>query len=148
MCCSLDTENGGIIGYEGCDLLGTDTGERYYEGEDLTPTSEWLECWTPDQKELTEERDHLIEGGVLVHAVRDVPCVIDGDPDVIPAGSYVYRVRFCDSRDSIEVCLEDGRIAEIVFDGTEDEEGEGLCWPYTIDGIDQEQYFDNLFFAD
>lgn len=146
--CSLNAETYEIVGYENCDLLGTDSGERVYAGENLTPVTEWLECWTPDAEELQNNRENLIEGGVLVHAVRDVPCVIDGDPDMIPAGSYVFRVRFHEDRDSIMVCLEDGRIAEIVFDGTESEDGEGLCWPYLIDGVDQEQYFDNLFYAD
>ena len=146
MACSLNEQTGMLIGDETCDLLGTDTGSRIYGGEDLAPETEWLDYWTPDEDDLKNNRESLIEGGVLIHASRDVPCVIDGDPDVIPEGSYVYRVRFCDTRDSIEVCLEDGRIAEIVFDNAgEDEE---YTWPYTIDGIDQEQYFDNLFFAD
>ena len=74
--------------------------------------------------------------------------LIDGDPDFIPADSYVYKVRFHEDRDLVEVCMEDGRIAEIVFDGTESEDGTYLQWPYTIDGVDQEQYFDNLLFAD
>lgn len=144
--CSLNAETCALIGWERMDLLGTGDGERVYEGEDLTPKSEWLECWTPSEEELKTERESLIEGGTLLHAVRDVPCVIDGDPDVIPAGSYVYRVRFHEARDSVEVCLEDGRIAEIVFDHAG--EDEAFVWPLTIDGIDQEQYFDNLLFAD
>ena len=80
--------------------------------------------------------------GVLLHAALPVPCTVDGQPTVIPADTYVYRLGFRDDDRLTEVCLPDGTRALIAC--TVGEHG----WPFLIDGRDALDYFDNLFFAD
>jgi len=129
--------------FERTDFLGTASGKRTYSGDGLTPDSEWLEmCDIPTAEELAEERDDLIEFGTLLHTVRPVPCTINGQPGTIPADSYVYRLRFRYDDDLTEVALPDGTVAQIAC--TQGEHG----WPYLIDGMDIQDCFDNLFFAD
>ena len=140
MYCAYDADEHEVVGWERTDLLGTGEGYRYYYGEELVPATDWLVCDAPTDEEIRTNREELIEDGVLLHTVRSVPCVIDGDPAEIPADSYVVQTCFCDEQDSTQVRLEDGRIAEIVFDEPE--------WPHSIDGLPQTDYFDNLFFAD
>ena len=131
--------------YERTDFLGTAEGKRTYSGDDLTPDSEWLiMSYIPTAEELAdeEELEWMIDGGVLLHTVLPVPCTVDGAPDAIPAGIYVYRLRFRADDELMEVALPDGRAARIAC--TIGEHG----WPYFIDGRDMTDYFDNLFFAD
>lgn len=125
------------------DFLGTAYGERAYRGDDLLPDSEWLDmCYIPTEQDLKTQREALIDGGILLHTVRPVPCTIDGQPGLIPADTYVYRTRFRAGDELAEVCLPDGTLAQIAC--TLGEHG----WPYLIDGQDITDCFDNLFFAD
>ena len=131
--------------YELTDFLGTAGGKRTYSGDGLTPDSEWLTMsYIPTAEELedAEEREWLIEGGVLLHTIQPVPCTIGGQPANIPADAYMYRTRFRADDEVAEVCLPDGTLAEIHC--AIGEHG----WPYLIDGRDMLDYFDNLFFAD
>ena len=131
--------------YERTDFLGTAEGKRTYSGDALTPDSEWLTMsYVPTAEELADEdeRSFMIDGGVLIHTILPVPCTVDGDSSVIPADTYVYRLRFRADDDLTEVALPDGKAARIAC--TVGEHG----WPYLIDGRDMLDYFDNLFFAD
>ena len=128
---------------ERTDFLGTASGRRTYSGDGLRPDSPWLEMsYVPTAEELKTDREDLIEEGVLLHTVQPVPCTVDGQPDLIPADAYVYRLRFRCDDDLTEVALPDGAVAQIAC--TQGEHG----WPYFIDGRDMLDYFDNLFFAD
>lgn len=128
---------------ERTDFLGTAFGVRSYSGDDLVPDSEWLEMSdVPTAEELETRWESMVDVGVLLHTVLPVPCTVDGQPSLIPADSYVYRLRFRADDDLTEVCLPDGTVALIAC--AEDEDG----WPYMIDGKDMSDYFDNLFFAD
>ena len=79
---------------------------------------------------------------MLLHTIRPVPCTVGGQPSLIPADTYVYRLRFRDDEQLAEVVLPDGAVAQIAC--AADEDG----WPCLIDGVDQIDCFDNLFFAD
>ena len=138
-------EDGALIFYEQTDFLGTAFGQRTYHGDDLVPDSPWLTmCSIPTPEELAdeEEREWLIDGGTLLHTIRPVPCTVDGENSVIPADTYVYRLRFHSDFVLAEVVLLDGTVARI--EGSVGEDG----WPYLIEGRDMLEYFDNLFFAD
>ena len=129
--------------YELTDFLGTAFGMRTYRGDGLTPDSEWLTLsYIPSAEELIDEREDLIDSGVLLHTLLPVPCTVDGQPALIPADTYVYRTRFRADDELTEVCLPDGTLALIA--GAVGEHG----WPFLIDGRDMLDYFDNVFFAD
>ena len=129
--------------YEIMNFLGTAFGERTYSGDDLQPDSEWLTMRNiPTAEELETEWEDLVEYGTLLHTILPVPCTVDGQPASIPEDSYLYRLRYRDDQELIEVALLDGTVAQIACDV-----GEGW-WPYLIDGRDMSDYFDNLFFAD
>ena len=128
-----------------CYLLGTTFGGRAYVGADLVPESEWYETGVLDRtKDWT--REDQIEFSFLLHVIRDLPCTIDGKSDVIEADTYLYFLRWRDTEDLAEVMTEDGRIAQIAFttEYSQTYEGESVITGYCIDGIDQEEYFDNL----
>ena len=136
-------EDGALWFYERTDFLGTAFGKRTYSGDDLHPDSQWLTMTNiPTAEELATEREDLIEFGVLLHTIRPVPCTVGGQPGLIPADTYVYRLRFRDDEQLVEVVLPDGAVAQIAC--AADEDG----WPCLIDGVDQIDCFDNLFFAD
>ena len=143
---SWEWENDALWFYERTDFLGTAFGQRTYSGDGLTPDSEWLtmcEIPTAEDLESEEDREFLIDGGTLLHTIRPVPCTVDGQPSLIPADTYLYRLRFRRNEDDLtEVALPDGTVAQIAC--TVGEDG----WPYLIGGMEMERYFDNLFFAD
>ena len=140
---SWEWADGALWFYEMTDFLGTAFGKRTYSGDDLHPDSQWLTMTNiPTAEELTTEREDLIEFGVLLHTIRPVPCTIAAQPGLIPADTYIYRLRFMGNDALAEVCLADGTVAQIAC--TVGEDG----WPYLIDGVDQIDCFDNLFFAD
>ncbi len=122
------------------DFLGSAGGKRTYSGDDLSPDSEWITMtYIPTAEELETEREDLIEYW-LRHTVRPVPCTIDGKPGMIPADTYLYPLRIRDDEQLAEVALLDGTVAQIACT-VED-------WYYYIDGLEQQEYFDNLIFAD
>lgn len=133
---------GEILGYERTDFLGTRSGWRFYTGETLEPISDWQDCRTPSKEELTTEREMLIEMGILLHAATDMPCKLNGDPYSIAKGSYVYLLRYSDELGLAELCTEDGTHLDVSFTRNEDD------WGYCIEGVQQDDCFDNLFYAD
>lgn len=135
--------DGALRFHEETDFLGTAFGMRTYSGDALTPDSQWLTMsYIPTAEELENEREDLIDGGILLHTIQPVPCTVDGQPSLIPADTYVYRTRFQAGEEVCEVCLPDGTLARIAC--TVGEHG----WPYLIGGLDMVDCFDNLFFAD
>ncbi len=142
---SWDWTNDALWFYEQTNFLGTAFGKRTYSGDGLTPDSEWLtmcEIPTAEELEAEEDRAFLIDGGTLLHTILPVPCTVDGQPSLIDADTYLYRLRFRNEDDLTEVALPDGTVAQIAC--TLGEDG----WPYLIAGVEMEKYFDNLFFAD
>ena len=130
------------------DILGTKFGKRTYHGEDLTPDSEWFDCDViPDDIPTARDRESLIEGGKLLHLVRDLPCTIDGEAAVIPAGSYIYMTRWHESYTQAEIRTEDGTVTALVTVERADPNDPEL-YGYLIDGLTQDTYFDNIFYAD
>ena len=131
--------------YEITDFLGTAGGKRTRSGDSLTPDSEWLTmCYIPTTEELETDLEDLVAYGDVIHTVLPVPCTIDGQPNMIPADSYLYRLRIRDDEELIEVKLLDGTVAKIACTLDKDDS----WWPYLIDGIEQDEYFDNLLYAD
>ena len=75
--------------------------------------------------------------------MRDLPCTVDGQPAVITKGNCLLLLRFNDSHTQAMVCTEDRSVQAIVDIDFNEEE-----WLYLIDGVEQDEYFDNLFYAD
>lgn len=129
------------------DILGTRLGGRTYHGEELTPDSEWFDCDViPDEIPSASDRARLIEGGKLLHLVRDLPCTIDGADALIPAGSYIYMTRWHESGTLAEIRTEDGTTALLTVERADPLDPE--LYGYLIDGVTQDTYFDNIFYAD
>lgn len=129
------------------DILGTRIGGRTYHGEELTPDSEWFDCDViPDEIPSASDRTRLIEGGKLLHLVRDLPCTIDGEDAVIPAGTYLYMTRWHESGTLAEIRTEDGTTALLTVERADPNDPE--LYGYLIDGATQDTYFDNIFYAD
>ena len=124
-------------------LFGTNFGSRPYGGDKLETDTEWLDCWVPTAEELAENRQGFFESGVLMHLIRDLPRTVDGQPAIITKGNCVLLVRYHESYTQAEICTEDGSlhaIVDIVFDYDD--------WSFKIDGAEQDEYFDNLLYAD
>ena len=138
-----DAETEAFISYENTGLFGSNSGTRHYYGDAFEPDTEWLTCWMPSEEYLKEYRQNLFEGGYLLHLVRDLPCTVDGQPAILTAGNCILLVRYHESLTQAEVRTEDGSVyATVSIDFDPDE------WQYRIDGVEQDEYFDNLFFAD
>ena len=135
--------NGALHVEERTDFLGTAFGTRTYTGDALIPEGEWLAMSDiPTEQEIREEREFLVDMGILLHTVLPVACTVNGQPYTIPEDSYLYRLRVLDSGDAAEVSLLDGTVA--VIEITEDEE----TWSEMIGEYPAEDCFDNLFYAD
>ena len=144
---SASVSEGKLYLSERCDLLGTTFGSRAYVGANLVPESEWYETGILDRvEEWAMTREEQIEFSWLLHVIKALPCTIDDEPAVLEADTYLYFLRWRDTEDLAEVMTEDGRIAQIAFTTEYFQTYEGLnvvsC--YCIDGIDSEEYFDNL----
>ena len=127
-----------------CWLLGTYYGSRAYVGKDLEPESEWYETGVLDTvKDMT--REEQIEFNHVFEVVRQLPCTIDGVPAVIEPGTWVYLLRWKDMDCFAEIMTEDGRVALVAF--AEEYDPIHEIYSYCIDGIDAEDYFDNLCMA-
>lgn len=131
---------------ERTDLLGTDFGYRTYRGDQLVPDSVWLDMKPPTEAELQGDLADLIEFGTVIHCAKAVPCVIDGQAATLPAGTCLYGLRFMDPEVDLvmEVRTLEGVVARLLFYDDEDE-------PHDPDRIytgEQDEYFDNLFWAD
>lgn len=135
-------ENGRVVVYFRTEFLGTRSCSCTCSGEALTPDTVWLDCWYPSEQEIAESFDELVEFYELQIAKRDVPCTVDGKEAKIPKDSYVYLRRINLQEKLAEICTVDGITAIVAF--TEDEES----WRYLIDGVSQDEYFDNILYAD
>ncbi|MBQ6235255.1 MAG: hypothetical protein IJK54_05000, partial [Clostridia bacterium] len=64
-------------------------------------------------------------------------------------GTWVYLLRWKDTDDFAEIMTEDGRIALLAFTPEYDQYLDGTKYvkAYLIDGVDAEDYFDNLCMA-
>jgi hypothetical protein len=128
---------------EGTDLLGTQTGIRACHGESFTPDDEWLDVSLPTEEHLQNYQEHLGDYGWFLQVKRELPCTIDGEPSMLPVGTILYMTRFHESRTMAEVRTLDGVTALITFTMDEDD------WPYLINGIRQDDYFEyELLYAD
>ena len=136
------TEDGAVIVYGESDFLGTKTFGSVATGESLTVDAEWFDCHHPSEEEIRDEFDVLVEWGDLLHTTREVPCTINGKPAKIAKDSFIYPVRINPVEGLCEVCTLDGITAVIAF--TLEEDG----WPYLIDGIPQDDYFEYILYAD
>ena len=130
-------KHGEVAVLEEAYLLGWSYGYRHRFGEGLTPTTEWVTLkYIPSEEDLANEWESLVKYGDVLHVCRDVPCTIDGEAAFLPVDTYLYRLRYRDALDLMEVETLDGVVAQIAFtceDGV-----------YLIDGIPQTEYFDNL----
>ncbi len=132
---------------ERSDLLGTNFGVRSYHGDDLTPDSVWLDIiGVPTEEELQTNLEGLVDIGIVIHCAAPVPCVIDGQPATLPKDTYLYPLRFMDPDADLvmEVRTLDGIVAQLFFFDDEDEPHD----PHRIYELNQDEYFDNLLFAD
>ena len=137
----MEWQDGALQGYERADILGTRSGVRRYAGEDLHPESDWLDTvYVPTANEIAEELTDLIDTGLILQTVRDLPCEIDDKAAMLPAGTLLYPLRWTADESTVEVRTTDGTTAVIsVVVGD---------WEYRIDGVPQAQYFTNLEYAD
>ena len=138
------TDDGMLVEYIQTDLLGTKFGKRQVATEQLTPYSEWIDCDVPTKNDWTVDRQDNIERGFLLHAVRDVEVRVDGKKTYIKAGTYLYMVRFNESRTLVEVCTEDGMHAMIEVEPLK----EDFVFTYLLFGVPQDDLFDNIGYAD
>ena len=138
------TDDGMLVEYIQTDLLGTKFGKRQVATEQLTPYSEWIDCDIPTKNDWTVDREENIECGFLLHAVRDIEARVDGQKTYIKAGTYLYMVRFNESRTLVEVCTEDGMHAMIDVELLK----EDFFYTYLLSGVPQDDLFDNLLYAD
>lgn len=125
------------------DLLGTMIGERVYGGDSMEPESDWIALTDAlTEEELNESFDDLKEFGTLLHTAHRLPCETDGAQAWIAEDSYVYCRRARVDRTEAELVTLDGVVAVIrpVYDSETE--------TYRIDGVNVEDYFDNLFYAD
>ena len=127
-------------------LLGTFFGKRTYRGDNLTPDSVWLEVTAPTEEELQTDLAGLMDVGTVIHCVKPVPCVIDGQAATIPEDTCMYVIRFMESDVDLvaEVRTLDGIVAQLLFYDDEDEPHD----PDRICTMETDEYFDNLFWAD
>ena len=144
---SYGLKDGAIWFAERSDLLGTNFGCRSYHGDDLVPDSVWLDMiGIPTEEELATRLEGMIDIGVVIHCAKAVPCVIDGQAATLPEDTLFYPLRFMDPDVDLvmEVRTLDGVVAQLFFFEDEDEPHD----PHRIYEPDQDEYFDNLLYAD
>lgn len=131
---------------ERTDLLGTNFGYRTYHGDELISDSVWFDMKPPTEEELKGDLTDLIDFGTVIHCAKPVPCVIDGQATTLPAGTCFYGLRFMDPEVDLvmEVRTLEGVVAQLFFYDDEDEPHD----PYRIYDSEQDEYFDNLLWAD
>jgi hypothetical protein len=118
---------------EATEVLGTrGPGCRALIGDSLTPDSEWYEC------RPNAGLNRYYRNADPLRLKRDLPCTIDGVETVIPKGSDIYYYGILVSEEACKVKTSDGRIAIVKLEKTG-------SWPvFNIDGIPQDDYFENL----
>lgn len=133
--------DGALWFYERTDIFGTATGKRTYSGDTLKPDSKWFTmAYIPTAKDLKKNRKSLIELGTLLHTVRPIPCTINGEQTELPEGTYLYRLRYNEKGTRMVVSTLDGVEATINLKCKD--------YEYRINGINADEYFDNVFYAD
>ena len=144
---SISIGNDGVLyREEGTDLLGTNIGWRPCHGEQFIPDDEWIDVSLPTEEDLKDYREHLGDYGWFLQLKREMPCTIDGESATLPVGTILYMTRFHESRLIAEIRTLDGVTAVLTFSTFENEDN---YWPYTIDGIPQDDYFEyELLYAD
>ena len=135
-------EDGKLTMYRRSEFLGTKFGHCGCSGENLLPESEWYDVWYPSEDEIMNERYELIEYGDLLHTVREIPCTINGKSAKLAKDSYFYMTRFNPTEKLAEVCTLDGVTATVAFTLDDND------WPYLIDGVPQDDCFDNIMYFD
>ena len=136
-------EAGQVIVYQRCEFLGTRFLGGVAHGDSLTAEFDgWFDCYHPSEEEIREEFDLLVEFGDLLHTVTDIPCTINGRNAKIAKDSYLYVLRINPAEKIAEVCTLDGKVALIAYTIGEDD------WPYMINGVAQDDCFDNMLHAD
>ena len=139
-------DDGVLYREEGTDLLGTNIGWRSCHGEQFLPDDEWIDVSLPTEEELKNYKEHLGDFSWFLQLKREMPCTINGEPATLPVGTILYMTRFHESRLIAEVRTLEGVTAVLTFTEFEDEDN---YWPYTIDGISQDDYFEyELLYAD
>ena len=136
-------EAGQVIVYERCEFLGTRFFGGVAQGESLTASFDgWHDCHYPTEEEIQEEFDLLVDFGDLLHTTMEIPCTINGKNAKIAKDSYVYVLRINPGEQMAEISTLDGKIAVLSY--TVGEDG----WPYRINGVEQDECFDNILHAD
>lgn len=139
-------EDGILRRYQNTDLLGTHSGWRSCWGEHFETNDEWLDMHEWTEEEIAEEIKEIGDYSFLLKLKRELPCTVDGQPATLPVGTMLYMIRFHESQRFAEICTTDGVTAVLTFSTFEDEDN---YWPYTIDGIPQDDYFEyELLYAD
>lgn len=137
-------EDGKLLFWERTEVLGTNFGARYRSGDQLLPENDWLDLYyTPTEEELSneEELSELIEYGIVLEVIRELPCEIDGISDFLNDGDYLYAVRFKADGTAVECRTLSGE--KVIIYG-ENESG----WEFTINGEGQDYYFSNIQYFD
>ena len=136
-------EDGRVIVYERCEFLGTRFFGCVAQGESLTAEFEdWYDCVIPTEEEIRDEFDMLVEFGDLLHTTREVPCTINGKNAKLAKNTYIYVLRINPGKQIAEVSTLDGKVAVLAYTIDED------YWPYRINGVPQDDCFDNILHAD
>ena len=129
---------------ERTEFLGTNFGSRSREGDDLHPADEWLKMsYIPTEEELADEEElaFMIEMGIVLEVIRDLPCERDGVNDFLTEGDYIYPVRFKGDDSAVECRTLTGETVVIYADSDSE-------WGYTIHGEEQNYYFSNIAYYD
>ena len=123
-------------------LRSHDAGWRCLSGDALMPDSDWY-TWNDAYVGYFRER-YRAAGGYFtlceLHVIRDLPCTIDGESAVIPAGSTVSIYGDHATEPLVAVKTADGRIAIIRVERTPDDQD--IWIPYCINGVPQDSYFE------
>ena len=131
---------------ERTDLLGTNFGYRTYHGDQLLSDSIWFDMKPPTEEELNGDLAELLDFSTVIHCAMPVPCIIDGQETALPEDTCFYCLRFMDPEVDLvmEICTLEGIVAQLFFYDDEDEPHD----PYRIYDSQQDEYFDNLLWAD
>ena len=142
--CSMRLVDGEVFFTEWCYVLGSISGTSLRQGALLRRVPPgWVETGVLDRVQ-NKTREEQIAFHDLIEVVRDLPCTIKDAPAVIEAGTWVYVLRWNGTR--IVIRTEDGREATLEVQTERSDDGLYVA-RYLIDGVDAEDYFDNLDMA-
>ena len=121
-------------------LLGTKSGTRPVAGEQLEPTSEWIDCEPITAEDWSKYRMYYYDCGIFLYTKKNVEVRINGEKAQIKKGTYLYVVRFNESNTLVEVCTEAGVHAMI--------EAEAKGNSFLLFGVSQDKLFENIWYDD